>query len=115
MGQIAAAAGQKRMVESPLTVEIEQFVKMTAFVATATGLIFFTLGMLFVDDDFLTQFVFFVGKHAEHRVATQKLYRSTRDRRVWCIFQPSSSLEQVMLDASRAHRVHEDYLLCLFQ
>lgn len=61
MGQIAAAAGAKRTIESPLTIEIEQFVKMTAVIATLTGLIFVILGMLFVDDDFLTQFVFFVG------------------------------------------------------
>ena len=62
MGQIAAAAGKKRMIESPLTVEIEQFVKMTAFIASVTGIVFFTLGMIFVDDDFLTQFVFLVGE-----------------------------------------------------
>ncbi|CAN0472133.1 unnamed protein product, partial [Laminaria digitata] len=62
MGQIAAAAGSKRTIESPLTIEIEQFVKMTAFIATATGLVFFVLGMAFVDDNFLTQFVFLVGE-----------------------------------------------------
>ena len=62
MGQIAAAAGAKHTNESPLTIEIEQFVKMTAFIATITGFIFFVLGMVFVDDNFLTQFVFLVGE-----------------------------------------------------
>lgn len=61
MGQIAAAAGAKRSIESPLTVEIEMFVKMTAFIATLTGLVFFCLGYFFIDSDFLDQFVFLVG------------------------------------------------------
>lgn len=62
MGQIAAAAGAKRSIESPLTIEIEMFVKMTAFIATLTGIIFFILGYFFVDSDFLDQFVFLVGE-----------------------------------------------------
>lgn len=62
MGQIAAAAGAKRSIESPLTVEIEMFVKRTAFIATLTGLVFFLLGYFFVDNDFLDQFVFLVGE-----------------------------------------------------
>ena len=62
MGQIAAAAGVKRSIESPLTVEIQMFVKMTAFIATVTGIVFFILGYCFVDSDFLDQFVFLVGK-----------------------------------------------------
>ncbi|CAN0101951.1 unnamed protein product [Ectocarpus sp. 12 AP-2014] len=61
MGQIAASAGVKRTIESPLTVEIEMFVKMTAVIATITGVIFFVLGYLLVDSDFLDQFVFLVG------------------------------------------------------
>ncbi|CBN74474.1 conserved unknown protein [Ectocarpus siliculosus] len=61
MGQIAASAGVKRAIESPLTVEIEMFVKMTAVIATITGVIFFCLGYLLVDSDFLDQFVFLVG------------------------------------------------------
>ncbi|CAM9277312.1 unnamed protein product [Ascophyllum nodosum] len=61
MGQIAASAGKKHGMASPLTVEIEQFVKMTAVIATLTGAVFVILSMVLVDSDFLTQFVFFVG------------------------------------------------------
>lgn len=62
MGQIAAAAGIKSTMEGPLTKEIEQFVKMTAVIATVTGVLFVGTGMIFVDDSFLTEFVFFVGE-----------------------------------------------------
>lgn len=61
MGQIAAAAGVKYAIAGPLTIEIEQFVKMTAIIATLTGVIFVILSMTLVNSDFLTQFVFFVG------------------------------------------------------
>ncbi|CAM9495257.1 unnamed protein product [Pylaiella littoralis] len=61
MGQIAAAAGAKRTIESPLTVEIEMFVKKTAIIASCTGILFFIVGYIFVDSDFLDQFVFLVG------------------------------------------------------
>lgn len=61
MGQIAAAAGKKKSSEGPLTIEIEHFVKMTAVIATLTGTVFFILGYVFVDSDFLTEFIFMVG------------------------------------------------------
>lgn len=63
MGQIAAAAGKKKSSEGPLTIEIEHFVKMTAVIATLTGTVFFILGYVFVDSDFLTEFIFMVGEN----------------------------------------------------
>ncbi|CAM9970467.1 unnamed protein product [Sphacelaria rigidula] len=61
MGQIAAAAGKKKTSEGPLTAEIESFVKMTAVIATITGSVFFVLGYVLVDSNFLTEFIFMVG------------------------------------------------------
>lgn len=66
MGQIAAAAGMKYAIVGPLTIEIEQFVKMTAIIATVTGVIFVILSMTLVNSDFLTQFVFFVGEEKKN-------------------------------------------------
>lgn len=67
MGQIAAAAGAKRTIESPLTIEIEMFVKKTAIIASFTGILFFIVGYIFVDSDFLDQFVFLVGERAHRK------------------------------------------------
>lgn len=61
MGQIAEEAGKKRLIESPLTIEMQRFVRMTAFIATVTGVVFFVAGMVFVDSDFLTEFVLIIG------------------------------------------------------
>ncbi len=72
MGQIAAAAGAKRHIESPLTVEIEMFVKRTAFIATFTGVVFFILSYFLVDNDFLDQFVFLIGEGRGRSGATRK-------------------------------------------
>lgn len=63
MGQIAAAAGKKKTSEGPLTAEIESFVKMTAVIATITGSVFFVLGYVLVDSNFLTEFIFMVGEY----------------------------------------------------
>ena len=73
MGQIAASAGKKHGMASPLTVEIEQFVKMTAVIATLTGAVFVILSMVLVDSDFLTQFVFFVGEITHTHTHTHTL------------------------------------------
>lgn len=62
MGQMAK--GAKQSPPSPLTIEMERFVIVTAVIASITAIAFLIVGLCISSADFKTLFILIIGKYS---------------------------------------------------